>query len=46
MIENANISLSGNFKTLSKLVMMVVMLRGRHRGLPLAVSLNMLELLG
>jgi len=38
-----NISLSGNFKTLSKLVMMVVMLRGRHRGLPMAVSLTILK---
>lgn len=37
-ISIAEIRLSGNFKTLSKLVMMVVMLRGRHRGLPLAVS--------
>jgi hypothetical protein len=33
----ADIRLSGNFKILSKLVMMVVMLRGRHRGLPMAV---------
>lgn len=33
-----NFSLSGRFKTLSKLVLMAVMLRGRHRGLPNAID--------
>ena len=33
-----NFSLSGSFSTLSKLVVIVVMLRGRHRGLPVAID--------
>jgi hypothetical protein len=33
-----NYSLSGSFRKLSKLVVVVVMIRGRHRGLPVAVS--------
>ena len=35
-------SLSGQFHSLSKLVMMAVMLRGRHRGLPLAIDRSIL----
>lgn len=31
---NGNTSLSGEFTTLSKLIMIAVMIRGRHRGLP------------
>ena len=33
-----NYSFSGSFKVLSKLVVIVVMLRGRHRGLPVAID--------
>lgn len=33
-----NYSLCGSFRTLSKLVFIVVMLRGRHRGLPVAID--------
>lgn len=33
-----NFSLSGRFSTLSKLVVIAVMLRGRHRGLPVAID--------
>jgi hypothetical protein len=33
-----NYSLSGGFKTLSKLVVIAVMIRGRHRGLPVAID--------
>jgi potassium uptake Trk family protein len=33
-----NFSLSGRFHTLSKLVVIAVMLRGRHRGLPVAID--------
>jgi Trk-type K+ transport system membrane component len=33
-----NYSLSGAFRKLSKLIVIVVMLRGRHRGLPLAID--------
>ncbi|CAD6893120.1 unnamed protein product [Tilletia controversa] len=33
-----NFSLSGRFRTLSKLVVCMVMLRGRHRGLPMAID--------
>lgn len=33
-----NFSLSGRFHTLSKLVVCAVMLRGRHRGLPVAID--------
>ncbi|KAK7549418.1 potassium transport protein-like protein 1 [Phyllosticta paracitricarpa] len=35
-------SLSGAFQTGSKLVLMAVMLRGRHRGLPLAIDRSIL----
>lgn len=35
-------SLSGQFHVLSKLVLMVAMLRGRHRGMPLAVDRSIL----
>ncbi|GME24217.1 Cation transporter [Neofusicoccum parvum] len=35
-------SLSGAFQTGSKLVMLAVMLRGRHRGLPLAIDRSIL----
>ena len=34
----ANYSLSGEFSTLSKLIVCIVMLRGRHRGLPVAID--------
>jgi hypothetical protein len=34
----ANYSFSGAFRPLSKLIMCVVMLRGRHRGLPVAID--------
>lgn len=33
-----NFSFVGSFKTLSKLVVIVIMVRGRHRGLPVAVD--------
>lgn len=35
-------SLSGAFRTLSKVVMLFVMVRGRHRGLPLAIDRSIL----
>lgn len=35
---NMNTSLSGEFRTLSKLVVCAVMIRGRHRGLPIAID--------
>lgn len=35
-------SLSGQFHTLSKVIMLAVMLRGRHRGLPLAIDRSIL----
>jgi potassium uptake Trk family protein len=35
---NANYSLSGEYRTLGKLVVIAVMLRGRHRGLPVAID--------
>jgi hypothetical protein len=35
-------SLSGAFQTLSKVIMLAVMLRGRHRGLPLAIDRSIL----
>ncbi|WWD18193.1 hypothetical protein CI109_102642 [Kwoniella shandongensis] len=35
---NNNFSFSGEFGTVSKIIMMVVMLRGRHRGLPVAID--------
>lgn len=31
---------SGGFRKLSKLVVIIVMLRGRHRGLPVAVRIK------
>ncbi|KAK0226367.1 cation transport protein-domain-containing protein [Armillaria fumosa] len=34
----ANYSLSGAFRTLSKLIVCFVMIRGRHRGLPVAID--------
>ncbi|KAK0454525.1 cation transport protein-domain-containing protein [Armillaria borealis] len=34
----ANYSLSGAFRTLSKLIVCLVMIRGRHRGLPVAID--------
>jgi len=34
----ANYSLSGTFRPLSKLIICLVMLRGRHRGLPVAID--------
>ncbi|KAI0320948.1 cation transport protein-domain-containing protein [Amylostereum chailletii] len=37
-IPTANYSLSGAFHTLSKLILCAVMIRGRHRGLPVAVD--------
>ncbi|KAA1472120.1 hypothetical protein DENSPDRAFT_161945 [Dentipellis sp. KUC8613] len=37
-IPTANFALSGAFHTLSKLLLMLVMLRGRHRGLPVALD--------
>ncbi|KIJ40257.1 hypothetical protein M422DRAFT_32310 [Sphaerobolus stellatus SS14] len=33
-----NFSFTGSFKPLSKLVVIIIMVRGRHRGLPLAVD--------
>lgn len=36
--QQANYSLSGRFRTLSKLILCLVMIRGRHRGLPVAVD--------
>ena len=35
-------SLSGAFDTLSKVIMLLVMIRGRHRGLPLAIDRSIL----
>lgn len=35
---NNNYAFSGEFGTASKLVMIVIMLRGRHRGLPVAID--------
>jgi hypothetical protein len=35
-------SLSGAFDTLSKVIMVSVMIRGRHRGLPLAIDRSIL----
>ncbi|KZP01526.1 TrkH-domain-containing protein [Calocera viscosa TUFC12733] len=37
-IPNQNYALSGDFSPLSKLVVIIVMLRGRHRGLPVAID--------
>ncbi|OWZ63019.1 hypothetical protein AYX15_04941 [Cryptococcus neoformans] len=35
---NNNYAFSGEFSTASKLVMIIIMLRGRHRGLPVAID--------
>ncbi|TIC24175.1 TrkH-domain-containing protein [Wallemia mellicola] len=37
-VNDKNYSLSGEMRTLSKLLLMVVMIRGRHRGLPNAID--------
>ncbi|KAL5504732.1 hypothetical protein ACEPAH_7395 [Sanghuangporus vaninii] len=37
-VPYANFSFSGAFTPLSKLIMVLVMLRGRHRGLPVAID--------
>ncbi|KAH0829084.1 cation transport protein-domain-containing protein [Lanmaoa asiatica] len=37
-IPNQNYSLSGAFRPLSKLIVCLVMIRGRHRGLPVAID--------
>jgi len=37
-LPDQNYSLSGAFTTLSKLVVIAVMIRGRHRGLPVAID--------
>ena len=37
-----NYSLSGAFQTGSKIVMLALMIRGRHRGLPLAIDRSIL----
>ncbi|KAF2822454.1 potassium transport protein 1 [Ophiobolus disseminans] len=41
-IPGQNYSLSGSFASLSKVVMLFVMVRGRHRGLPLAIDRSIL----
>lgn len=41
-LPTANYSLSGDFKILSKLVVCLIILRGRHRGLPVAIDLAIL----
>jgi potassium uptake Trk family protein len=41
-IPGQNYSLSGDFASLSKVVMLFVMIRGRHRGLPLAIDRSIL----
>lgn len=41
-VPGEDISLSGRFATLSKVVMLFVMVRGRHRGLPLAIDRSIL----
>lgn len=38
ILLQANYSLSGAFHRLSKLILCVVMIRGRHRGLPVALD--------
>lgn len=38
----ANYSLCGDFRTISKLVLCAVMIRGRHRGLPVAIDRSIL----
>jgi Trk-type K+ transport system membrane component len=37
-IPTENFSFSGSFKPLSKLIVCIIMLRGRHRGLPVAID--------
>ena len=37
-IPTDNFSFSGAFRPLSKLIVCVIMLRGRHRGLPVAID--------
>ncbi|KAI6120358.1 cation transport protein-domain-containing protein [Pisolithus croceorrhizus] len=37
-VPNQNYSFSGSLRPLSKLVIILVMLRGRHRGLPVAID--------
>ena len=37
-IPTENFSFSGALKPLSKLIVCVIMLRGRHRGLPVAID--------
>jgi Trk-type K+ transport system membrane component len=37
-LPNKNYSTSGAFHPLSKLVLILVMIRGRHRGLPMAID--------
>ncbi|KAK9899237.1 hypothetical protein P389DRAFT_209225 [Cystobasidium minutum MCA 4210] len=39
---NANYSLCGDFRTLSKIILCAVMIRGRHRGLPVAIDRSIL----
>lgn len=41
-VPDDNYSLSGAFQTGSKIVLLTVMLRGRHRGLPLAIDRSIL----
>jgi potassium uptake Trk family protein len=41
-VPGKNYSLSGDFASLSKVVLMAAMLRGRHRGLPLAIDRSIL----
>ena len=37
-IPTENFSFSGAFKPLSKIIVCIIMLRGRHRGLPVAID--------
>ena len=41
-VPGEDYSLSGSFASLSKVVMLFVMVRGRHRGLPLAIDRSIL----
>jgi potassium uptake Trk family protein len=41
-VPGQDYSLSGSFASLSKIVMLFVMVRGRHRGLPLAIDRSIL----
>jgi potassium uptake Trk family protein len=41
-VSGEDYSLSGSFASLSKVVMLFVMVRGRHRGLPLAIDRSIL----